>query len=251
MIGADGRLGIGVIGAGKVGPVLAAALAGAGHAIVGVTASSDQDRVEAILPGVPVLDAVEVARRSQLVIVAVPRDELPGLISGLAAVEAWQMGQLVLHTDARHGIEVFAPARALGIIPLAVHPAIVFTGTSLDLGHLPGSFAGVTAPGPVQPIAQALAVEMGCEPVVIAEENRPAYADAVDTIATFTASVVAQAAGVLREIGVSNPGSYLSALTRSTVERALTEAGRGDEIVPEFDDDDAEFGSDQDDDDDY
>lgn len=238
----DGRLGIGVIGAGRVGPIVAAALAGAGHTIVGVTASSDPDRLEALLPAVPVLDAVEVARRAELIIVAVPGDELAGLVSGLAAVGAWQMGQLVMHTDPRHGIEVFAPARASGIIPLAVHPAITFTGTSIDLRHLPGAFAAVTAPGPVQPIAMALAVEMGCEPVVIAEEDRAAYAEAIDTIASFAGAVVAQSADLLRGIGVSNPGSYLSALTRSTIERALTEAGRGedpyDASLGELDDDD-------------
>lgn len=238
----DGRLGIGVIGAGKVGPVVAAALAGAGHAIVGVTASSDSERVEAILPGVPVLDAVEVARRSELVIIAVPHDELSGLITGLASLQAWQMGQLVMHTDAGHGIEVFAPARALGIIPLAVHPAITFTGTSMDLRNLPGAYAGVTAPGPVQPIAQALAVEMGCEPVVIAEEDRPAYAEAIDAVAAFTSAVITQAADQLRAIGVTNPGSYLSALSRSTLERALTAAGRGDEVAL----DDAEYDADLD-----
>ncbi len=47
------RLGVGIIGAGRVGPVIGAALAGAGHALVGITAGSDRDRVEAILPGVP------------------------------------------------------------------------------------------------------------------------------------------------------------------------------------------------------
>ncbi|WP_040168246.1 DUF2520 domain-containing protein [Microbacterium gorillae] len=224
----DGRLGIGVIGAGQVGPVVAAALAGAGHAIVGITPGSDPDRVAAMLPDVPHLDAVEVARRSELVIIAVPTAELSGLISGLASVNAWQMGQLVMHTDPAFGVEVFAPARALGIIPLAVHPAITFTGTSIDLRQLPGSYAAVTAPGPVQPIAQALAVEMGCEPVIIAEEDRPAYAEAVATIATFSAAVVRQSADLLRDIGIENPGGYLSALARSTVDRALTEAGRTD-----------------------
>ena len=37
----DGRLGVGIIGAGRVGPVLGAALAGAGHALVGITQGSD------------------------------------------------------------------------------------------------------------------------------------------------------------------------------------------------------------------
>lgn len=55
MTGRDGRLGVGIIGAGRVGPIIGAALAGAGHALTGVTSGSDDDRVEAILPGVPVL----------------------------------------------------------------------------------------------------------------------------------------------------------------------------------------------------
>ena len=54
------RLGVGIIGAGRVGPVIGAALAGAGHALTGITASSDPDRVEAILPGVSVLPADEI-----------------------------------------------------------------------------------------------------------------------------------------------------------------------------------------------
>ncbi len=60
----SGRLGVGIIGAGRVGPVIGAALAGAGHAVTGITAGSDPDRVDAVLPGVPVLAADEVVRRS-------------------------------------------------------------------------------------------------------------------------------------------------------------------------------------------
>ncbi|RBO73151.1 DUF2520 domain-containing protein, partial [Microbacterium sp. H6] len=33
----DGRLGVGIIGAGRVGPVVGAALGGAGHAVIGIT----------------------------------------------------------------------------------------------------------------------------------------------------------------------------------------------------------------------
>ena len=110
----DGRLGIGIIGAGRVGPVIGAALAGAGHAITGITSGSDDERAAAVLPGVPVLDPLEVIRRSELVIVAVPHDELPGLVSGIAELDGWQMGQLVLHTDPAYGIEVLRPAAARG-----------------------------------------------------------------------------------------------------------------------------------------
>jgi len=221
--GRDGRLGVGIIGAGKVGPVIGSALAGAGHALVGITSGSDDDRVEAILPGVPVLAADEVVRRSELVVIAVPHDQLAGLVAGLAEVGAWQPGQLVVHTDAAHGIGVLEPALRSGAIPLAIHPAISFTGTSIDLRQLSQGYAAVTAPGPVLPIAQALAVELGCEPVVIADADRAAYAEAIATATEFSRSIVRQAAGMLNRLGVDNAGGYLSALVRSTVDQALAE----------------------------
>jgi len=219
----DGRLGVGVIGAGRVGPVIGAALAGAGHAITGITRGSDDDRVESVLPGAPVLDAAEVVRRSELVVLAVPHDELPQLVAGLGDLGAWQLGQLVLHTDPGYGLEVLAPAAARGAIPLAIHPAIAFTGTSMDLRQLVDAYAAVTAPAPVLPIAQALAVELGCEPVVVADADRPAYAEAIATATEFSRSIVRQASALLADAGVENPRAFLSLLIHSTVDHALAE----------------------------
>ncbi len=220
----DGRLGVGIIGAGRVGPVIGAALAGAGHAVTGMTSGSDDERASAVLPGVPVLDALDVVRRSELVVIAVPHDQLPALVAGIAELGGWQIGQLVLHTDPAYGIEVLRPAAERGAIPLAVHPAITFTGTSIDLRQLQAGYAAVTAPAPVLPVAQALPVEMGCEPVVVGESDREAYADAIVAVTEFSRSLIGQSTGRLREIGIENPGGYLSALVQSTVERALREA---------------------------
>ncbi|MET0734527.1 MAG: DUF2520 domain-containing protein [Microbacterium sp.] len=228
----DGRLGVGVIGAGRVGPVIGAALAGAGHALVGITHGSDDERTEGMLPGVPILDALEVVRRSELVVIAVPHDQLAALVAGLADLEAWQAGQLVLHTDPAEGTGILGPAVAKGVIPLALHPAIAFTGTSMDLRRLRDAFAAVTAPAPVLPIAQALAVELGCEPVVVAEGDRLAYAEAISTATTFSRSIVEQAAALLASAGVDNPGSYLSSLVHSTIDDALAAAGSTGDADP-------------------
>lgn len=231
-----GRLGVGIIGAGRVGPVIGAALAGAGHALVGITHGSDDERVEGMLPGVPILDAVEVVRRAELVVIAVPRAELAGLVAGLAEIDAWQPGQLVVHTDAAHGTGILSPAVAKGVIPLAVHPAITFTGTSVDLRVLASAYAAVTAPAGVLPIAQVLAVELGCEPIVVAEENRATYSEAISTATEFSRSIVAQAAALLTEAGVEHPGSYLATLVHSAVDGALQTAGRADPApLPELD----------------
>jgi predicted short-subunit dehydrogenase-like oxidoreductase (DUF2520 family) len=222
-----GRLGVGIIGAGRVGPVIGAALAGAGHAIVGIAAISaeSRERADAMLPGVPILTIPELVERSELVVLAVPSAELGSLIAGLAETGTWQMGQLVLHTAPEFGAEVFAPARSAGVIPLAVHPAMAFTGTSVDLARLAGTYFAVTAPTPVLPIAQALVVEMGGEPVVVAEGDRAAYAEAIETATTFSTAIVDQAAGLLSGIGIELPGRVLAPLMRSSVENALARTG--------------------------
>jgi predicted short-subunit dehydrogenase-like oxidoreductase (DUF2520 family) len=76
---------------------------------------------------------------------------------------------------------------------------------------------------------------MGCEPVVVAEADRPPYAEAISIATQFARSIVQQATGILSDIGVDNPGGYLSTLVRSTVDDALTRAGTG--AVPDAPDD--------------
>jgi len=236
----SGRLGIGIVGAGRVGPVLGAALGGAGHAVVGISAVSQEsrDRADAMLPGVPVLTIPEVIERSELVILAVPESELVALVEGLAATGAWQPGQLVLHTAPSFGTAVLAPATAAGAIPLAVHPALAFTGTSIDLVRLRDAWCAVTAPAPVQPIGQALVVEMGAEPIVVAEADRAAYAEAIATVTSFSTALIEQSVGMLADIGVDAPGRVLGSVVRSAVDNALM-AASGSAPTPgdaEFDD---------------
>lgn len=222
----SGRLGVGIVGAGLVGPIIGAALAGAGHTIVGISAISEasRERAEAILPGVPILELPQVIERSELVILAVPAAELAQLVEGLAATRTWQAGQLVLHTAAAFGTGVLAPAMAQGAIPLAVHPIMSFTGTTIDLSRMVDSFFAVTAPAPVLPIGQALVVEMGGEPIVVEESNRAAFAEAISTAVSFSTAIVDQATGILASIGVDAPGRVLGPLVRSSVENALGRA---------------------------
>lgn len=218
-----GRLGIGVVGAGRVGPVLGGALRAAGHAVVGVAARSaaSRERVGALLPGVPVLEVGEVVRRAELVLLAVGDDALAPLVQQLADADAWQPGQLVVHTSGAYGWRVLEPAARRGAIPLAVHPVMTFTGTSLDLVRLTEAAFGVSAPAAVLPIAQALVVEMGAEPVVVDESRRALYHAGLAHGANHVATLVAQALDVLRAVGVDDPARVLGPLVHASVDNAL------------------------------
>ena len=218
-----GRLSVGVIGTGRVGSVLGAALVSVSHQVVAVSAVSEKsrNRAEVLLPGVPVVTPLEVCERADLVLVTVPDDVLPGLVQGLADVGAWRSGQLVLHTSGRYGVGVMSPATQRGAVPLALHPVMTFTGTSLDLDRLAGCVFGVTALPAFLPIADALVLEMGGEPVHVEEEHRGLYHAALAHAANHLVTLVTSSAELLRASGIQEPSRVLQPLLTAALDNAL------------------------------
>lgn len=217
------RLDVGVVGTGRVGAVLGAALARAGHRVVagyGVSVAS-KHRAHSLLPGVPLVTVADVFERAGLVLLTVPDDVLPGLVEGLAATGTVREGQLLVHTSGRYGIGVLDPATRAGGLPLALHPAMTFTGTDVDLERLSGAVFGVTAPTRLWPVAEALVVEMGSEPVRIVEEHRALYHAALAHGANHLVTLVADALDLLQQAGVEQPDKVLAPLMAAALDNAL------------------------------
>lgn len=217
------RLAVGVVGAGRVGPALAAALQLAGHRPVAVSGVSDASRRRAaqLLPDVPLLSPAQVLERSELVLLTVPDDALPELVEGLAETGAVRPGQLVVHTSGRYGARVLDPVLRAGALPLALHPAMTFTGTAVDVQRLAGCSFGVTAPDELRLAAEALVIEMGGEPEWIAEESRPLYHAALALGANHLVTLVAESMELLRTAGVEAPDRMLGPLLGAALDNAL------------------------------
>src|ERR1700722_2339412 len=134
------RLAVGVIGTGRAGTALGAALARAGHAVVAVSAVSQASvsRAHAAFPGAVIADPSQVLRQADLALLTVPDDVLPGLVGGLAATGAPLEGRILVHASGRHGLAVLEPAARLGALPLALHPVRSVTGRPDDVDRLTG-----------------------------------------------------------------------------------------------------------------
>ncbi|MFE7136879.1 Rossmann-like and DUF2520 domain-containing protein [Streptomyces sp. NPDC057644] len=217
------RLTVGVVGAGRVGPALAASLQLAGHRPVAVSGVSDASRrrAAALLPDVPVVEPAEVLARAELVLLTVPDDVLPTLVEGLVETGAVRPGQLLVHTSGRYGARVLEPALRAGALPLALHPAMTFTGTAVDVQRLAGCSFGVTAPEELRLAAEALVIEMGGEPEWIAEESRPLYHAALALGANHLVTLVAQSMELLTKAGVAAPDRMLGPLLGAALDNAL------------------------------
>lgn len=217
------RLAVGVVGTGRVGTTLGAALALAGHRVVAASAVSDasRHRAEERLPGAELLTPQEVVAAADLVLLTVPDDVLPELAEGLVATGVPVQGKLVAHTSGRHGVTVLAPLVRAGALPLALHPVMTFTGRTDDLNRLAGISFGITAPDVLRPVAEALVVEMGGDPVWIPEENRTLYHAALAGGANHLVTLVVEAMELLRAAGVEEPGRMLGPLLGAALDNAL------------------------------
>jgi predicted short-subunit dehydrogenase-like oxidoreductase (DUF2520 family) len=217
------RLAVGVVGPGRAGAALGAALVRAGHAVVAVSAVSEASvaRARAIFPEAMITEPDQVLRHADLVLLTVPDDALPGLVAGLAATGAPVQGRMLAHASGRHGLAVLEPATRLGGLPLALHPVMTFTGRGDDVDRLTGTCFGVTAPDALRPAAEALVIEMGGEPVFISEQNRNLYHAALAGAANHLITLVAQAADLLRTAGVAEPARLLGPLLFASLDNAL------------------------------
>ena len=214
---------IGVVGAGRVGAVLAAALRDAGHHIVAVAGESDasRTRIETLLPGVPARKPSAVARAADMLLLTVPDDTLSNVAAMLSASKAIHPGQLVVHTSGRHGTGVLLPAAERGARIAAMHPAITFTGTDVDLGRVPGTVFGCTGEEDVREEVEAVVADLGGRAVWVEEDQRVLYHAALAHGANHLVTLVNQATDLLRATGVTDPAAVVRPLLQAALDNAL------------------------------
>jgi predicted short-subunit dehydrogenase-like oxidoreductase (DUF2520 family) len=194
------RLKVGIISAGRVGTALGVALERADHVVVACSAIShaSRQRAQRRLPDTPVVAPPDVAASAELLLLAVPDSELAGLVSGLAATSAVRPGTIVAHTSGANGVGILAPLTP-HCIPLAIHPAMTFTGSDEDISRLPDTCFGITAADDVgYAIGQSLVLEMGGEPFCVREDARVLYHAALAHAGNHIVAVLADALEALR-----------------------------------------------------
>jgi predicted short-subunit dehydrogenase-like oxidoreductase (DUF2520 family) len=211
------------VGVGRVGSALGAALARAGHEVVAASGVSTESlrRAERMLPGVPIMAPDDTVAAADFVLLAVPDDVLRPLVSGLADTDTWRPGQLVAHTSGAQGIGVLDPAAARGVLALALHPVMTFTGRAEDLDRLEGAAFGVTALDELRPVAESLVVEMGGEPVWVPERARPLYHASLTIASNHLVTLVNDSLALLDGAGVAEPARLVAPLLSASLDNVL------------------------------
>lgn len=214
---------IGVVGAGRVGAVLAAALRAAGHEIVAAAGESraSRERIDALLPGVRRAKPTDVARSCDLLLLTVPDDMLENVVTTMVGAGAIRPGQVVCHTSGRHGLAVLHAATEIGARPLALHPAMTFTGTAVDLDRLAGCVFGSTAGEADRAFAEGLVADIGGVAMWVPEDKRTLYHAGLAHGANHLVTLVTQAMELLAASGAEDPAATLRPLLSAALDNAL------------------------------
>lgn len=231
-VGAQRPLRVGVIGAGRVGAVLAASLrhyraadGSPDFVISAVAGESDASRrrIADLLPGVRIARPTSVARPADIVLLTVPDDMLGNVVTQLAASGALHAGQYVVHTSGRHGLAILEPAREVGARTVALHPAMTFTGTSVDLDRLTGCVFGLTASASDRSFTDALVHAFGGRPMWVPEQMRTLYHAGLAHGANHLVTLVTEAMEILSAAGADDPAGTLRPLLTAALDNALAQ----------------------------
>lgn len=197
-----------VIGFGRLARALVPALQAAGHAV----------RVGRRQPEPGELAAVEAATAADWVWLTVPDDQIAATAAGLP----WRAGQLALHCSGA------TPLTALTAAPAAAgfHPLKLLAGEA----GLAGAHVGIEAPPEWLPALQALAVDLGLQPLQLptpmGASARAAYHAAANLAASGVLAVLSEAQALWTAAGLA-PADALPALTPLTQGALATALARG------------------------
>jgi predicted short-subunit dehydrogenase-like oxidoreductase (DUF2520 family) len=163
-----------------------------------------------------------VARACDLLLLTVPDDMLENVANKLSAAGAIRSGQYVVHTSGKHGLAALAPAAERGARVLAMHPAMTFTGTDVDLDRLTGCVFGVTATAETEALAESLVADLGGTPMWVPEDRRALYHAGLAHGANHLVTLVSQAMDLLRASGAEDPAATLRPLLTAALDNALS-----------------------------
>jgi predicted short-subunit dehydrogenase-like oxidoreductase (DUF2520 family) len=98
---------------------------------------------------------------------------------------------------------------------------MTFTGTSIDLARLSGCAFGITAPDALRPVAEALVVELGGEPVWVARQFRSLYHAALAFGANGIATLANETVTLLSHAGIDDAATVIAPLLSASLDNAL------------------------------
>jgi predicted short-subunit dehydrogenase-like oxidoreductase (DUF2520 family) len=208
------------IGAGRLGQVLAQAMAAQGESVVAVC-SRNQDAAATLalrIPGCQVMTQEQALQAADLIFLTVSDDA----IEPLARVLPWRSGQAVVHCSGATELTALAAAVSRGATVGGFHPLQIFSDPERAAQLLAGSTVAIEAEPPLREELLRLAALLGMQPLQLPPGTRAAYHAAASFSASFILSLLDEAVQIWAGVGLPRQQALqaLLPLARGTLQAA-------------------------------
>jgi len=217
MIGVEHRTQrtLALVGPGRAGTTVAAALSARGWtpvAVAGRSADAPSTQRVAVRLGAPAVDVAKAGRGAELVIIATPDAAIAETAVALAS--ALEPGALVIHLSGACSLdELDKLHRGRSDVDVgSLHPLQSLPSVEVGLARLAGSWCAVDGPDAVE----RLAISLGLRPIRIPPAARVEYHAAATIASNHLVALLGQATRVARDVGV--PPEALWPLVRATID---------------------------------
>jgi predicted short-subunit dehydrogenase-like oxidoreductase (DUF2520 family) len=199
---------VSIIGAGRLGTALGAALKHRGFTIQGISCGSVLS-VRAshrfIGAGIPFTDIHKAAAGSRIVFLTVPDDAIVEVAKELAAsVRSWS-GVFVFHCSGLHLSAILKPLARKGARTASLHPIQSFASKRAAPDVFRSIYFGIEGEPQALETACSLVRDLGGNPLVLAAEHKPLYHAACSMASNLLVALIHEASGLLPSAGIPHP----------------------------------------------
>ncbi len=235
---------VAIIGAGRVGSVIAWVLHEHGYYLTGV-ASRTVESAERLARqyGVPAsTQATDIIRDANIIFVTTPDRYIGQVVQEIAGVGGFTSGQVILHTSGSLTAEVLEPARKSGAVIGSMHPLQSFANIEFGKIALAGIYFAVDGDEEAVCLAENLVEEFGGFSFRVSGKDRALYHASACIVSNYFVALMHWAAKLYERFGLSpkQASAALMPLVQGTVSNiqqlgavaALTgPISRGDDVT--------------------
>jgi predicted short-subunit dehydrogenase-like oxidoreductase (DUF2520 family) len=199
-----------IIGAGKVGSVLAILLQKKNYPVVGVASRSlDSAKKLAKVIHCPVYEkAQELSKQAELIFITTPDREIGRTAKTIAEQGGFRSGQVVAHTSGAHAAHELRGVQEAGALAVSIHPLQSFADIKGAMKNLPGSYFALEGAKEALPLAKQVVGDLGGKAFIISAQDKPLYHAAACIVSNYLVSLMYFATGLYQHFGLSRKEAF-------------------------------------------
>lgn len=215
-----------VLGAGRLGRVLARLAHASGRCRIVDVAGRDAGRAEAardFIGGGRVVTDWRVLAPAQIYLLSVPDGAIADCARALAEWRVVPAGSVVFHVSGACESSLLAPLAEQGVGIASLHPAFSFADPQRAVETFAGTLCALEGDGEACECLEGLVALLGGRPFRLAPGGKAAYHAGLSVASNYLVALTAMAEGLERQAGVPSAllGDLLGGLMRQTLDNAL------------------------------